>query len=127
MVLLDRDQDTVLEMIEDGHLAWAWDIRSPDAERREIRIWRSSLIAQLALVKQPDPGESFVLASILPHRTEIRTPELQRIFMASQWLIQNLINLGAIKGLNSSSLGPNGFVRVSRESVINFLRNRRVV
>jgi hypothetical protein len=127
MVMTDRDEDEVLAMIEDGHLAWAWDIKSEGAERREIRIWRDSLLMHLTGGRQPTQTEDQVLDGLLPHLgAEIRTPRLRRIFTASQWLIQNLINQGQLHGLNDAKVGPNGYVRVTRASVITFLRNRRI-
>lgn len=128
MVLLDQDQDAVLALIEDGHLAWAWDIRSREAERREVRIWRESLISHLAGHRQPDLDELTVIDSILPHfGPDIRSPQLQRLFTASQGHIGNLIDQGLIHGLNEATTGKNGFVRVSRDSIVNFLRRRRIV
>ncbi len=127
MVMLDRDEDQVLCLIEAGGLTYAWDIRSQNAERREVRIWRDCLLASINGSPQPEHPEDTVLNSLVPHTAEIRSTQLRRIFTASQGHIQNLINQGLLHGLNEACTGPNGYVRVQRASVVNFLRNRRII
>jgi hypothetical protein len=135
MVLLDRDEDELLAAIEDGSLPWAWDIRGAGAERREIRVWRESVlewvgrdgnrgseIANLKLEIGNDmPGD------ILPHR-DLRTTELQRLFCCSQKHAQGLIEAGLLVPVRARPVesGPNAFTLVARPSVTRFLRERRV-
>lgn len=128
MVLLDRNEDELLSLVETGDMAWAWDIRSEEATRREIRVWRGSLLAHMRQ-EADEEDEEIVLSSLLPHSREtIRSTELQRLFSASQTHIQNLINQGALRedGMRETQAGPNAFCRVSRQSIINFLKERRV-
>lgn len=127
MVMLDRDEDQVLYLIEAGGLTFAWDIRSQDAERREVRVWRDCIRAHVNGDPQPELPEDQVINSFLPHTAEVRSTQLRRIFTASQGHVQNLINQGLVCGLNEACTGPNGYVRVERGSIINFLRSRRII
>jgi hypothetical protein len=127
MVMLDRDEDQVLTMIESGALTWAWDIASADAERREIRVWRECMAAELSGLPQPDPdAEAQALATVLPPGDEIRSSQLRRRWTASQGHIQHLIDQHLLQGLNAPRRGPYGYVRISRSSAVNFLRTRRI-
>ena len=133
VVLLDRSEDEVLALIDLGELTWAWDISSEAAERREVRIWRESLLCHM----QNDAGlrdshaklpEASVLNFLLPHSgEEIRSTHLQRLFTASQGHIQHLIDQKLLHGLNDPKTGRNGYVRVTRASFLAFMRSRRII
>ena len=131
MVMLDRTEDEVLELLDTGELTWAWDIRSPDADRREIRIWRESLMGYFdrgsrGLKPAEPPSEPQVLAAVIPTRPELRSTEIRRIFTCSSTHVLKLVRAGCLDGLNPPHVGPNGFVRVRRASVIRFLQQRVV-
>jgi hypothetical protein len=134
MVILDRDEDDLLALIEGGFLRWVWDIRSPQAERRELRVWRGSVLAyaerkttEHLLLKEAD-----VYESLLPgRRDDLRSTELQRLFSASQTHIQHLIDNRLLPAVGHGGAGtmrplhgPNSFTRVKRAEVIAFLRSR---
>jgi hypothetical protein len=124
VVILDRDYDEVVSLIEEGKLMPAWNIASPGCERREIRIAREGLLRMIN-----GQGESLKAEEMLPHhRDTLRTTELQRFFSASQWHVQGLCNAGEleVEGERAVVRGPNAFSRVTRTSVLNFL-NRRTI
>lgn len=128
MVLLDRGEDEVLAAIESGSLAWAWDIRRAGAERREIRIWRDSLLD--VVVGQKRSGaldQAAVFAAMLPPRP-IRTTELQRFWSCSSSHISHLLEDGLLTAVaaREAGSGPNSFARVTPESIRSFLTARRV-
>ena len=129
----DKDSDEILALIEGGELGWAWDIRGPGADRREIRVWRDSVEAYLRGGGAGTDGtegmnEEEVLASVFPHkREELRSPELERMFSCSQVHVYSLVRMSLIDGLNEPRLGPYGFIRVTRASVIRFLQQRRIL
>lgn len=135
VVLLDRHEDQVFSMIEDGTLAWAWDIRSQTAERREVRIWRISLLECMAGL--PTTGnihlsaradEDTVLADLFPHsRAIVRSTELQRMFSCSGTHILDLVREGHLVATNKYKTGPNNSAQITRESVLALLKSRRVV
>lgn len=126
MVLLDRDEDDVLAAIESGVLTWAWDIRREGAERREIRVWRDSLLDVLngthASNKVADAA-----ATILPPRP-VRTTELQRLWSCSSSHLSHLLLDGTLKAVTAreASSGPNAFTRISPSLICNFLSARRL-
>lgn len=126
MVLLDRDEDDVLAAIESGVLTWAWDIRREGAERREIRVWRDSLLdVLLGTRKSADEGD--VAALLLPERP-IRTTELQRLWSCSSSHVTHLLVDGTLKAEapRETGSGPNAFARISPAVVRSFLRGRRL-
>lgn len=131
VVFLDRSEDEILALIDSGELAWAWDISSEAAERREVRIWRESLLVFLSPggpSSHSDLDETNVLNFLLPHSgDELRSTHLQRLFTASQGHIQHLIDQKLLHGLNDPKTGRNGYVRVTRASFLTFMRARRII
>lgn len=127
MVLLDRDEDDILGAIDCGVIHWAWDIASPGAARREIRIWRDSLIALLGRTKERDVDEAQVLDGFLPNR-DIRSTEIQRWFSCSSTHVHAMLHQSVFTQVRrpSAICGPMSYSVVSRESVAAFLRARRL-
>lgn len=146
MVLTDCKEYDLMKRIEDGSLAWAWDISRASARRREVRIWRVSVLDFLRTQGNPDQAmnrhnamlESEVLPSLFPHsRPELRSPELQRLFSASQTHIQGLIDAECLRAVgwgdhnhdmnDRPPCGPNSYVRIARKSVVEFLQAQRIL
>lgn len=128
MVLLDRDEDEVLGAVESGTLAWAWDIRREGADRRELRIWRDSLLELLSGTRGTAKMEAGqVLASMLPPRP-IRTTELQRFWSCSSTHVTHLLEDGQLTAVaaREAGSGPNSFTRIELSSIRTFLTARRV-
>jgi len=126
--ILDRRADELLELIEAGRLAWAFDIAAaPGSGRREIRVWRGSVLDYLRGYALGDADQDQVLDSILPHhRPEIRGPELERTLSCSGVHIACLARSRALHVVCQAGRGPNGFLRISRASVVDFLADRRL-
>ncbi len=108
MVLADRDEDDVLNLIDIGMLRWAFDIATPGTDRRELRIFRESLIdylrgdtAAMGRKNQTETVEG-IIARILPRPSivngygTIRGTELQRRFSCCQGHVNNLIKTGEL-------------------------------
>lgn len=139
VVLLDRSEEEVMAAIESGGLSAAWDIGASTRERREIRIYRESLLAFLAGVRGPEddfvrgatPGAAGEVSTledrIIPHR-DVRSTELRRWWSCSNNLVRDLIILGhlTVCGGGAAASGPNAYRVLSRDSVVAFLRSRRV-
>ena len=127
MVILDRDEDEILHAVENGALGWAWDIATPGAERRELRVWRDSIVT-LATMAKPELLEAEeVMARIVPPGP-IRSPQLQRLLSCSSTHVHSLIDAGVFdveQGPGAPS-GPQSYTLLRRSSVIRFLRGRRV-
>ena len=126
-LLLDCTEDKVLAMVECGELAWAWDIRHPKANRREVRVWYLSVICRSEGIAQPSATEDEVVFSLFPHdERELRAPEVQRMFCASQCHVQHLIDSGALRGTKGKP-GCAGAALVNRGSVLDFLKKRQII
>ncbi|MEK9753259.1 MAG: hypothetical protein VW338_08625 [Rhodospirillaceae bacterium] len=130
-VLLDRDEDQVLALIESGKLVWAWDIRHPEAKQREIRIWRNSLLAHLSgdWDAHSQISEEAVLQHVLNHRRpEVRSTDLQRCWSCSQTHVHALIVSGCLGPAKQREQirGSNAVERIAREHLLTFLRQRRL-
>lgn len=128
MVLLDRGEDEILRAIESGAIGWAWDIASEGAVRREIRVWRDSLLALIQGKREGDLSEEKVLATVLPPR-DVRSPELQRLFSCSSTHVHSLIDAALIRPSAEprATSGRNAYTVVDRASVAAFLRSRRIL
>jgi hypothetical protein len=126
-IALDRDEDSVLELIESGNLPWSWDIRGGRVKRREIRILTRSLLACAHNLTPPQESEDQILNTLLPPGSEdLTNKRLEALFSASQQHIYALVRSGQIQALNEGRRGPGGYLRASRDSVLEFLRKRRV-
>lgn len=127
MVMLDRDEDEILHAVESGVLGWAWDIATPGSERREIRIWRDSLLSLLAGEREPVREWPHVQAMILPPG-DIKTPALCRLLSCGRTHVHAIASssLHVVRGPEAPS-GPRAYSIVSRSSVAEFLHSRRVL
>jgi len=126
MTLGDLHEDDALELVQSGQIAWAWDIRAPSAERREIRIWRESLLGWLS--DRTGAGQpECAISALFPHSlAEIKSTELQRMFCCSQYHVYTLIAGGCITAITAGRRAPGGYARVTRDSIENFLTYRRI-
>lgn len=136
MVVLDRNEDDVLMLIDEGHLTVAFDIASRRAARREIRVWRESILlyaandyaamarATDALAADLAPALDAILA---PRAMEhIRARELADRFTCSSTHVLQLVEEGSITGPAPKGRGPNSSPRIVRNSVAAFLQSRRI-
>jgi len=128
MCLLDQNEDQVLALIEDGSLSLAFDIAAPGATRREIRIWRESLLAVLQESKQPKADKArAIIDEMMPGR-DLLHREVQRILSCSVSHVTELIRLEALVGIGPrpehSCTGH--MTRISRVSLAAFLERRIV-
>jgi hypothetical protein len=132
MVILDKEEDEVLSLMETGQLCWAWDIRGAQAERREIRIWQKCLLAYLgdkvSLPALAQLNELSVIMELFPRPGEqFKGTELKRMFCCGHQHVLNLIGEGLLTATTKASTGPNGSPLVTRQSIIHLFRTRRVL
>lgn len=117
-------------MIEDGRIAWAFDLAAPSARRRELRVMAASVVEAAGkangLLK---PTANFSLEEIagiiLPHRRpDVSGTELQRAFGISRQAISTMVRRRALKASARAKAanGHNGGLKFSRDSLLNFLR-----
>lgn len=104
-------------------LEWAWDIATPGAERREVRIfWRCLLPGAPAL------SEAQVYNEVIPsHWGRVRGASIYRRWSCSQAHLGNLSAAGCVQAITAARTGPGGSAEYTRSSLITFLRRRRIV
>lgn len=142
MGLLDRDEKDVENLIEFGLLQFAFDISSPSADKKEIRILTESLRAYrrgdhlnkptgLESRDSEIPSLDSVLNSLWKHkRPKLRGSEVYRALNCSS---KHFLDLGregcfgqdielATKTASGQKISPF----VSRAAVIDFLKSRRL-
>jgi len=123
MVLCDADEDEILRHIEDGSLAWAFNIGEPTALRREIRVWRDALLKVLRRQDTPMPATpEEVISRFLPQR-DLRTSEIQRLFSCSSQHVHDLMRTRCliVARAATAASGPNAAALITRASVQSFL------
>lgn len=122
--LVDRDYEQVMGLVESGSLPWAWDISVHSKVRREVRVFRGSV---LNLLGESPVRDEDVYAGAVPNRT-IRTSELPRIFSCAPNHVWALIQAGLIPASKKlKTRGPGSYAKIRPEDVIAFLRARRIV
>jgi len=127
----DRDYGTLLADVENRVIKFAWDIATAGAGRREIRIYAASAWAFCYQKPMPDIKEDDVYKIILPGR-DIRSTELMRILSCSHQHLYELSRRSAAPGHfvvtrePAQADGPNSFTVFSRDSIVKFLKSRRI-
>jgi hypothetical protein len=130
VAVLDVDKQDVLEHCDSGRFAWAFDLSTPGSSRRELRVWRGSVL-EWRETYGADPAEKIpeaeVLASIIPPLNP-RSSDLARRLAISRDQLRRLIEARemAIALVAERSQGISAACRLHRSSVLNFLRRRRV-
>jgi hypothetical protein len=131
----DRDYDTLILDVENRVIKFVWDIASrkaetlktetPEKKRREIRIYAPSAWAFCYQRPMPQIAEDVVYKLILPSR-DIRSTELQRILACSHQHVHELKSNFTIVREPQQADGPNSFTVFSRQSIVDFLKARRI-
>lgn len=115
------------EVLRDCDCLWAWDISAGGGERRQLRLWRDSLIAVRDPAGRPDiPGRvDQVIARFLPWGG-LRGRDLQQLFFCTAQHISALAAAGIleIQRERQALRGPNATRIYSRDSVKKFLADR---
>lgn len=129
MVLLDADEDDLVHAIEDGTLSLAWNIASPGSKRREIRVWRDSLLAAMRRQTGPDVAAVRpIIEAMLPGR-DLLHREVQRLLSCCSSHVTELLNLEALHPAEARPAFscPGHATRILRLSVVTFLERRIIL
>lgn len=129
----DRDYGTLIEDVQKRVIKFAWDISIKGGTenekghiyRRDIRIYAASAWAFCYQRPMPDIKEDAVYKIILPGR-DIKSTELQRIIACSHQHVYELKENFKVVREPAQADGPNSFTVFSRESIVNFLKSRRI-
>ena len=124
--ILDKDEDRVLHLIEEGELAWSWDvILDPKRARsKDLRVLPKCVADYLngrkCELKWPE-----VFGLLLPDAPTILASEITRILNVSCDHTYHLIDRNQIVACSTRRPGPGGSARVPAKSFIQFLQQRR--
>ena len=127
MSLFDKSEDQALRLIEDGKLAWAFDVAlDPKRGRnREIRVLPASvadyLRSQPCALEWPD-----VLRLLLPHdEPMILSKDITRVLNVSSTHTYHLARRKLITPRSTWRRGRGGCGRFAADSFVSFLKSRR--
>jgi hypothetical protein len=170
-MFLNKRPHEVMELIENGQLRWAFDIRHPAVERREVRVLRGSLFEFTGLWAPPEKArrdEATELAAVIetflpkgivlkpavspsssgdqaarqfqiklrfaaaalnqpliPREPILRGTEIAQCFSCLSQHVLNLLKAKAFAAVNLRR-GPKASPLVTRASVVEFLKQRRM-
>ena len=135
-VLDDGDEDAIIQRITSGWLRWAFDLSGSKSKRREIRILGQSLADYQARAHQR--GDYYqlneakelqrVVRQIIPRAgsDQITVTRFRKRVRCSATHIYNLIDDKLITVLSLPRRGPTGSSLIERDSILEFLTNRRI-
>jgi len=119
--LLDCSERQVYHYIQEGHLPLAFNIARPGGERACLRMATAAVVALQRHRPPPTELEPF-LAEVTPEtQFSFKAPQLAQLWQCDLDQIYRLIEAKALEDIG----GPTRY-RVSRESVVRFLTDRRV-
>lgn len=142
--LLDLSEDEILALIDEGLITHAWNIATPSAEKREVRILRQALDAYVTWNENPKlvparPGvpitanytDALIFSFLLPPshvKPFLTNGELQRSLNCVSDHVLNLIDSRALELQPGTKYtrGPNGCALVTVTSFERFLKQRRL-
>lgn len=135
--ILDCPLDEVRAMIDDGRLAFAFDVSGKGSTQRDIRVLTASLVEFLSGTKPAlKTEEDFqrVIKLIFPAVSQtrgvatVRATSIIRRFSVSSTHVGNLIDDGLLRPIKGSvrRTGPLGSPDIEFASVVEFLRKRRL-
>jgi hypothetical protein len=134
-LLLGRD-GLIVKLIEDGTLAWAWDItRGRNANRNALRILGYCAVERAyGAIKSIGPTADLTFAQVcdlvIPHHREtVKGTDLQKMLSCCPQHITGLHDAGDLKRVPErlARSGPNASPSYTRESVVNLLKSRRIL
>ena len=127
-LLLNRNEESVERLIEDGELAWAFNIGAPAARARQIRIFMPCILDCRAGVNRAYAPD-FVLNAIFPAaRLKFRTHEVAYACHCSADHVRLLALQGVLKKIpGAARRGPNSSCFFARTVLTDFLQKRRIM
>ena len=127
MSLVERNEDQVLALIEDGSLAWAFDV-ALDPKRghsKELRIL-PRCVADYLRGQTCSLEWAEVLRMLLPHdEPVILSKDIMRVLNISSTHTYNLARRKVIASRWTWRSGPGGCARFAADSFVEFLQARR--
>lgn len=125
--VLGLHEDEVLAAVYDGRLGWAWDIQTHESTRMYPRILPSSVAAfQAGDFSHGLRVLDEVIPEVIPHGRETLTAvEWAWRFNCGADHVANLIREGSLE-VRPGPRRANESPRILRDSILRFLRTRRI-
>jgi hypothetical protein len=122
--------EEVAQAVDGGVIPFAWDLRSPGADRSEMRLWHptcESLIRSSGTDSGPRPAEPDLARMLIPDR-DVRSSELERWWSVSHQHVQRLIAAGLLPVRRSpaAAAGPASYHLLTSDGLRAFLASRRL-
>jgi hypothetical protein len=123
--LIDCDEDTVLRLVEEGRIAWAFDVAlDPMGKTKELRMLPAAVAAfmkgQTCSLTPPQ-----VLSLVLPHDgPEMATKDIARTLNVGNTHVFSLVKRGELSPIGRWRRGPGGSARFSIQTLVSFLERR---
>jgi hypothetical protein len=125
--ILDKNEDQVLRLVEEGQLAWAWDVRldTKRGRNKELRILPACVADYLR--GQPCALEwTDVLRLLLPHdEPVILSKDITRVLNVSGNHTFHLASRKLISPCSTWRRGRGGCAHFTAQSFVEFLQARR--
>lgn len=136
MHLLQRNEDDCKYLYEAGLLRWAFDLSSPGSRRKEVRIWRGSVIEYQAgdhrvilnahQTESADEARKILAACLPPGLGPVALSKLVPLWAASSTHLHDLLKESLLRPLAGQQLKQTETPMLDRASVIGFLQSRRI-
>ena len=126
--LIAEHEDQVLKLIEDGTIAWAWNVAldTKPGHKRHLRILPAA-VADYMQGRPCDLKWADVLGLLLPDATTILASQITRVLNVSCDHTYHLIDRKRIVAMPTRRRGPGGSARVPTKSFVQFLQTRRLL
>ena len=127
-LLLNQSEEFVERLVEDGELAWVFNIAGRGSRKRCLRVFIRCVLDFRAHVKN-DFSATFVFNAIFPEaRPRFCTREVAYAWHCGAEQVRGLATQGALKMLPGGALrGANSRAWFSRANLADFLTSRRVI
>jgi hypothetical protein len=136
---LDRTEDEVMGLVDEGKIAYAFNFASPDSQRRTVRILAQSIAdfqnGKIATATSDAEQFNQAVRLIFPGVTtkpggfqSVRMVTIYRRLSLDHNHVANLCRSGEMRLVKGAKFrgGPNGSPEVEFNSVVQFLQRRRI-
>jgi hypothetical protein len=125
--LIDKDQDETLKLIEEGKIAWAFDLALDPrrARSKELRVLPAA-VADYMRGRACELAWTGVLALVVPHDgPELLSIQITRALNVSGALLYNLARGKVLEPCSTWRREPGACARFHRQTFVDFLEKRR--
>jgi hypothetical protein len=126
MSLVDKNEDQVLRLIEDGSLLWAFDVAldTKHGRRKDLRIL-PACVADYLRGQESSLEWADVLRLLMPEGPVILSKNITRVLNISSTHLYNLARRKQMVPLSTWRSGPGGCARFPARNFVKFLKSRR--